>query len=55
MLEAERLDRLRRSMESLGVTAVLTADPINVFYGDWRTEHDGVLDDGCVPVRACAR
>jgi len=31
-LETGRLDRLRRSMESLDVAAVLTADPINIFY-----------------------
>ena len=31
-LESARLDRLRRSMETLDVAAVLTADPINVFY-----------------------
>lgn len=31
-LEVERLNRLRRTMESLDVTAVLTADPANVVY-----------------------
>ena len=31
-LETGRLDWLRRSMESLDVAAVLTADPINIFY-----------------------
>lgn len=31
-IEVERLARLRRTMESLGVAALLTADPINVVY-----------------------
>ena len=31
-LEVERLNRLRRTMESLDVMAVLTADPVNVVY-----------------------